>query len=263
MKKTLALVLVLLIAVVAGGVYYVMTNLDSLVKQAIEKYGSQATQTAVRVQNVNIQLKQASAAISGLKIANPKGFSMPYAFSLDNIATRLDIKAMSKDHIVIDNIQIQAPQVFYEINAERKGNLNLIKDRLSGGSKTAAGKQEEKSGTKQPTITIRKFVFAGTVLHAKVVPLRDKEYNLKMPSFQLTNLSGTPAQISRQVLNQLIDRARAEIRKQGLDAELEKVRSQAKQKLESEKAKLKQKADTRVEEEKGKMQDKLKQFLGK
>jgi hypothetical protein len=263
MKKTIALVLVLLIAVIAGGVYYVLTNLDSLVKQAIEKYGSQATHTAVRVHDVNIQLKQASAAVSGLTIANPKGFSMPYAFSLDQIATRLDIKAMSKQHIVIDNVRIQAPQVFYEINAERKGNLNLLKDNLGGGTKAKAAKPAQKDKTGQPIISIRKFEFADAVLHAKVVPLKDKEYNLKLPTFQLSNLSGTPEQISRQVLNQLIDRARDEIRKKGLDAELEKVRTQAKQKLESEKAKLKQKADTRVEEEKEKMQDKLKQFLGK
>jgi len=263
MKKSIALVLVLLIAVIAGGVYYVLTNLDSLVKQAIEKYGSQATHTAVRVQNVNIQLKQASAAISGLKIANPKGFSMPYAFSLDHIATRLDVKAMSKEHIVIDNIVVQAPQVFYEINAERKANLNLLKDNLGGSAKTAAAKPAKQDEAKPLAITIRKFEFAGGVLHAKLVPLKDKEYNLKLPTFQLSNLSGTPEQISRQVLNQLIERARVEIRKKGLDAELEKVRTQAKQKLESEKAKLKQETDTRVEQEKAKMQDKLKQFIGK
>ena len=92
MKKTLLIVAGLIIAVIAGGVYYVLTNLDSLVKEAIEKYGSQATHTAVRVQGVNIQLKQASAAISGLTVANPKGFSSANAFSLGKIATSIDIK---------------------------------------------------------------------------------------------------------------------------------------------------------------------------
>lgn len=263
MKKTLLFVAILIIAVISGGIYYVLTNLDGLVKQAIEKYGSQATHTPVRVHNVHIQLKQASAAISGLKIANPKGFDMPYAFSLDQISTRLDVKAISKENIVIDEVRIQAPQVFYEVNADRKGNLNLLKDNLSGGAKASSKKTAEaKSGKKAPNITIRKFEFGGAALHVKLVPLKDKEYSLKLPSFRLTGLHGTPEQISRQVLNQLIDRARTEIRRKGIDAELDKLKAKAQQKLDTEKAKLKQKTDTRVEQEKEKAQEKLKHLLG-
>jgi len=261
MKKTLLIIVVLIIAVIAGGVYYVLTNLDSLVKQAIETYGSQATHTAVRVAKVNIQLKQASAAISGLTVANPKGFSTPNAFSLGQIATRLNVKGMSKDHIVIDEVRIQAPEVFYEINADKKANLNLLKENLAGGAKAGSGQATAKGG-KQPMLTIHKFTFAGAALHAKLVPLKNKEFNLQLPSFQLVNLSGTPEQISKQVLNQLIDRAREEIRKKGIDAELEKAKAAARQKVDTEKAKLKQKADTRIEQEKAKAEEKLKNLLG-
>jgi len=261
MKKTILIVVILIIAVIAGGLYYVLTNLDSLVKQAIEKYGSEATQTTVRVDKVNIQLKHASAAISGLTVANPKGFSTPNAFSLGKIATMLNVKDMSKDHIVIDKVQIQAPEVFYEVNADNKANLNLLKDRLTGGTTAAPTKTAEKGG-KQPKITIRKFDFAGAALHAKLVPLKNKELDLKLPSFELVNLSGTPEQISRQVFNQLIDRAREEIRRQGIDAELEKAKAQVNEKVDAEKAKLKKKAESQVEEEKAKAEEKLKKLLG-
>jgi len=236
--------------------------IDSLVKQAIETYGSEATHTAVRVNKVNIQLKQASASISGLTVANPPGFSAPNAFSLGQIATRLNVSKLSKDHIVIEEVQIQAPEVFYEINAEKKANLNLLKDNLSPAGKGTPAKTGTKTGP-QPVITINKFVFAGAALHAKLVPLKNKELDLKVPSFQLVNLSGTPEQISRQVLNQFIDHARDEIRKKGIDAELEKVKAQAREKVDAEKAKLKQKADTRIEQEKAKAEDKLRNLLGK
>lgn len=262
MKKTILIIVVLIIAVIAGGVYYVLTNLDSLVKQAIETYGSEATQTAVRVDKVNIKLKQASAAISGLTVANPSGFSTPNAFSLGQISTRINVKKTSKDNIAIDEVRIKAPEVFYEVNADRKANLNLLKDNLTRGAKAAPAKTAEKGG-KQPTITIRKFEFAGAALHAKLVPLKNKEFNLKVPSFQLANLHGTPEQISRQVLNQLIDRARDEIRRKGIDAELEKAKAQVREKIETEKTKAKQKADTRIEEEKTKAEDKLKSLFNK
>ena len=264
MKKTILIVIVLIIAIVAGGVYYVLTNLDSLVKQAIEKYGSEATQTAVRVQGVNIQLKQASAAISGLTVANPKGFSTPNAFSLGQIATRLDIKNTNKEHIVINEVRIQSPEVFYEVNADKQGNLNLLKDKLAGSAKSkSTSGPEAAGGSKPPMLTIRKFDFAGAALHAKLAPLQNKEFNLNLPAFQLVNLNGTPEQISRQVLNQLIDRARDEIRKKGIDAELDKAKAQAKEKVDAEKAKLKEKADTKLEEEKAKAADNLKNLLSK
>lgn len=262
MKKTLWIVVALLIVAVAGGLYYVLTNLDSLVKQAIEKYGSQAAHTAVRVQHVNIQLKQAAAALSGLTVANPKGFSSANAFSLGHIAVRLDIKATSKQKIVIDEVQIQAPEVFYEINADKQGNLNLLKDNLTGGTKAPAAGTPAKAGGAQPIISIHKLVFAAAALHAKLVPLNNKEINLTLPTFALVNLNGTPEQISRQVMNQLIDHAREEIRKQGIDAQLDKAKAQLKEKVDTEKAKLKEKADSRLEEEKAKAQDKLKHLFG-
>jgi hypothetical protein len=264
MKKALLIIVILIIAAVGGGVYYVLTNLDSLVKQAIEKYGSQATHTAVRVQGVNIKIKQASAAISGLTVANPAGFSAPNAFSLGKIAVSINASALSQKKIVLDDVQINAPEVFYEVNADKQGNLNILKDNLAGkGKATATDKSAAKAEGPQPIITIKKFEFAGAALTAKVVPLNNKEYKLSLPAFQLTNLSGTPEQISKQVLNQLIDRARDEIRKKGIDAELDKLRSQAKEKVDAEKAKLKEKADTRVEQEKAKAADKLKSLLGK
>ena len=74
MKKIiLGLFLVILIAI-AGGLYYVLSNLDALVEAAIEKHGSEATQTAVLVDSVKIDLASGAGGISGLTIANPKGF---------------------------------------------------------------------------------------------------------------------------------------------------------------------------------------------
>ena len=52
MKKIILGLVLLIIFAIAGGVYYVLTNLDSMVEQAIEKYGSEATQTAVLVDSV-------------------------------------------------------------------------------------------------------------------------------------------------------------------------------------------------------------------
>ena len=82
MKKAILGFVLIIIFVIGGGVYYVLNNLDDLVKAAIEKYGSEATQTAVRVDRVKINLVDGAGGISGLTIANSNSFTMPNAFSL-------------------------------------------------------------------------------------------------------------------------------------------------------------------------------------
>ena len=96
MKKVILGLALVIIFAIAGGVYYVLSNLDALVKEAIETHGSQATQTAVRVDKVKIDLSNGAGAITGLTIANPGGFAMPYAFSLGEIRAGIDLQSLQQ-----------------------------------------------------------------------------------------------------------------------------------------------------------------------
>jgi hypothetical protein len=268
MKKTILAIIVILVIAVAGAIFYVFSNLDALVKIAIEEYGSEAIQTSVQVDEVAIKLTEGSAAINGLNVANPDGFSLPQAFSLGQIAVDINLEKTGNELIAIDAIKIAAPRVFYEINADRKGSLNILKDNLGSGGGASAGTS---AGAESPTgaesapfmLDIARFEFKDASLHAKVVPLNDKTYDLKLPMLVLTDLSGTPEQISRQILDRLIDHAKKEVQKQGLDKELAEIKARAQQRIDEEKAELEQKADERVEEEKQKAEDKLKNLLSR
>ncbi|MGB5278360.1 MAG: hypothetical protein WBP02_14470, partial [Gammaproteobacteria bacterium] len=136
MKKTIFITIAVLIVVIVGAVFYVFSNLDAIVKAAIEQHGSDAVKTSVQVEGVAIKLTEGAAAIKGLTIANPEGFSMPQAFSLGEIAVDINLEKTDKELIAIDAINIAAPQVFYEINAARQGSLNVLKDNLGGGAGT-------------------------------------------------------------------------------------------------------------------------------
>lgn len=258
MKKAILVVIVLVLIAIAGGLYYLYANLDSLVAAAIEKYGSQVTQTAVSVDNVNIQPTEGSAKISGLTIANPKGYSAPHAFTLNNIGTRVDFQNSNRDKIVIDEITIDNPEVFYEINKDRQTNLLELKDNLGIGK---AGKpQPETQPADQPNIVIRRLSFTGGNVHANVVPL-DKRYDLKLPAIRMTNLGGKngapPAEIARQILGQLLDLVRQEVAARGVGKELE----QARQKLDSQKEELKSRAGDVLDSRKEEARDKLKNLM--
>ena len=266
MKKILIAVIILLLAV-AAALYYVFSNLDAIVKAAIEEFGSEAVKTSVQVDTVAIGLAEGSASVQGLTVANPKGFSLPHAFSLGEITVDINLEKTGRDLIAIDRINIAAPRVFYEINKDREGSLNVLKDNLGdrsvAGDKPGGDGAGTGSGGADIKLDIARFEFSDAGLHAKIAPLDDKTYDLKLPALVLTNLQGTPEQISRQILDRLIEHARTEIRKQGLDRELAEIKAKAQQRIDEEKAKLEQQADERIEAEKQKAADKLKDLLGR
>jgi len=250
MKKVVLGAILVLLITIGFGVYYLLSNLDSLVKSAIETYGSEATQTSVRVDNVKIVLQDGSGAIRGLTIGNPNGFATPNAFSLGEIATQIDLKSLSEDVPVIEHITIRAPEVFFELNEKGQNNLDKLKSNLQSGASTSSSSSSAKSGGSEPKLIIRKLIFSGGNIYARVVPT-DKDYELKLPNIQMNDLGGktgaTPSQIASQALQVLTDRALAEIKKKGID--------QYKAQLEGE-------VNKRLDTEKEKVGDKLKGVLG-
>jgi hypothetical protein len=263
MKKIILGIALLLFIAIGGGIFYLFHNLNSIVKMAIEKYGSEAIKTQVRVDKVRIKLQEGSARISGLTIANPPGFSMPYAFSLGDISVGIDINSLTGDVIVIREIGIAAPQVFFEINADKKANLNVLSKNLGKGAETP--QPEEKPGA-EPKLIISKASLSDAQLQALVVPLDNKQYQLTLPTITMNNLGAPkgapPAEIARQMLDQLLDSVKAEVKKQGIGAEL-------KGKLNAQKEALKTEADAKLDSEKAAAkkkkkaaQNKLKQKLG-
>ena len=242
-KLALGAFLVLLLSI-GFGVYYLLSNLDSIVKAAIESYGSEATQTIVRVEKVQLELTDGSGAISGLTVGNPQGFAAAQAFSLGEIATQIDLKSLSEDVTVIEYIIVRAPEVFFELNEAGKNNLEKLNKNLSSGASAKSGSSPSKSSGTEPKLIIRKLLFEGGSIHAKVIPL-NKDYDLKLPKIEMTNLGGkngsTPAKIADQVLKELTAKALAEVKRKGLDQYKEKLKGEVNQRLDSEKEKLDEK----------------------
>jgi len=240
MKKVVLGAILVLLVTIGFGVYYLLSNLDSIVKSAIEKYGSEATQTSVQVASVKIVLQDGSGAIRGLTVDNPQGFSAPRAFSLGEIATQINLKSLSEEVPVIEHITIRAPEVFFELNENGRNNLDGLKKNLQSGtasSSSSAGKQDGP----EPKLIIRKLVFADGNIHARIVPL-DKKYELKLPNIQMNDLGGktgaTPSQIASQVISILTERALVEIKKKGLDHYRGQLEGEVNKRLDSEKEKI-------------------------
>lgn len=234
MKKVL-IGLAALAVVVIVAVAYVWSNLDGIVKDAIQTYGSEATKTAVNVASVKIDLSDGKAKISGLTVANPKGFSAPNIFKLGSISTKIDLSTLRKNPVVIDEIDISAPSVFYEINKAGVSNVDVLKKNLgvgggSGGSASSSGSSSEVK------MIIRKLVVEGSTAEVRIAALAGREQSVSLPRIVMTDIGkksngATATEVATQLSQKLLGNVQSSVASLGVDKYLGKSADQIKQKM--------------------------------
>lgn len=217
-KRTVLIGAGVLVVVIAAALVFILTNINSIVKAAIEKYGSEAAKTAVRVSSVTIHLTSGEGAIAGLTVANPRGFSSPYVFRLGKISTRIDARSVASGLIVINEVRIAAPQVVYEMNQSGASNIAALKKNLEGPAPTAPKKAgtEKKTKGKEIKVLIRKLVIESGQIDARIAALGDSTETLSLRRIELTNIGkpggATPEQVTQQVLSALVEEAGNSVR---------------------------------------------------
>ncbi len=224
--KGVLLGVVVLVVIVAGLLFYLFSSLDSIVASAIEKYGSEATQTEVRVDSVKLVLTEGAGAISGLSVGNPPGFSAPNVFTLGNISTKLNIESLGQDPIIIEDISVGAPQFYVEINDQGQSNLKVLQENMdTGAPKQAAADAKPTEG--EVRLIIRRLVVEGGKLEAKVAALPDQDRTATLPRIELRNLGekqggATGGEIAREVVSELTKQAATAVAKLGVNKYLDK-----------------------------------------
>ncbi len=219
-KKIIIFIVLALILAIAGTAVYVLTNLNSIVKAAIEKYGSQATKTAVRVSSVQIKLRSGEGAVLGLKVANPSGFFSPSIITLADISVRIAVNSVTSTPIVIDNILISGPEVFYELKEDGSANVNILKKNLTHSDPPTKEQPQKSPKGKEIKLHVRKMVFEKGKVHVRVAKLADKPYIVELPRLELTDIGkhggATPAEIAHTMAAALAEEtAKAVARTQG------------------------------------------------
>ena len=231
--RTIGIAVSALVVIIVAAVIYILSSLDTIVANAIQKYGSQVTQTPVSVSSLSIDLKAGTAGIKQLSVGNPDGFSSPDIFTLGGISTKLDVASVRSDPIIIEEILIDKPDVFYEINKAGESNIKVLQSNIAqstGGSGKAAADTSESSG---PKLVIRKLVIEGGKIDAIVAALGNKSHSTKLPRIQLNNINGktggaTGAEIARQVTNAIIAEVGPAIATLGLEKYVGKSLDEAK-----------------------------------
>lgn len=212
MKKIILGVIAIIVLAVVGIGTFIYVKSDSLVKAAIEKYGSEVAGAKVSVSSVKLQLTEGKATITGLTVGSPPGFNMT-AIKLGEITVALDPGSVSKNPIVIKQIQVGAPEVTYELGANGGSNIQAIQDHAKayvakGGAgspaETAKPTEDNKPATKLVidllAVTSGKVTLAAPIPGiAATAPLGD----IRLTNIGKDNGGASSQQVAEQLLNAL------------------------------------------------------------
>ncbi|MDP2128995.1 MAG: hypothetical protein Q8K97_16630 [Pseudohongiella sp.] len=197
MKRLLYIVLVML-AVVVGGMFYLLNNLDGLVKRAIEVSGTNALGTDVRVSSVSVDLANGSATLSGFSVANPPGFSDEDMVRFDELYLAFDLTSLNTDIIRINSIRTVNPYVLYEMQGTRS-NLDVVRERFPA----QPAPTQSTGGAAQPVIAINEVNITGIqgTLQSDLLP---NPVSVNLGDISIPPVQGTPEQLAQQIARPLL-----------------------------------------------------------
>lgn len=222
MLKKIAIGVVVLLVVIAGAAYYLFSNLDSIIKAAIEKYGTAATQAEVKLDSVKLSIASGEGALDGLTVGNPKGFTTPRALNFGSIAVKLDTSSVTGNGpIVIKEIDIEKPQVTYEVTSNGDSNLQTIQRNAmaygsasggGGGNASAGGggggNANAGGGGQERKLVITDLYIRNGEIGMSHALLKGKTLSAPLPAIHLSNIGkdkggATPGQVAEQVLSSI------------------------------------------------------------
>jgi len=207
----------LALLIVAIGVYIVM-NSGALLERAIESYGSDYLGAPVEVGRANVSLTEGSAAIDGLVIGNPPGFSGPPAFRLDNISMTLNTDELSSELIALREVSVDGADVSALVKG-RQSNLQAIMDHLNARIGTA---EEDPAAESEVKLLIDRFAF--TNAEASVDSDVLGQAAVDVPDINLEDIGrqsggATVGEVLRQVLEPVVRAVTRRLVEQGVDLE--------------------------------------------
>lgn len=221
MKKILLGAVALLVLAVVGGVFFLLSNLNSIVAKVIEEQGTEVVKTDVAVSGVEISLREGRGTISGLSIASPDGFAVRHAFTLGEITVDIDLDSVRDDPIVIDEIRVQAPVVNAEFLQAGSSNIGKLQENVQQNAASSGGKTDDRKADDMKRIRIKSFVFDKGHIEVDASALGLEKRSLDLPAIRLDDIGGAEGarsdEIAQAVLGALTRKATAEIARAEID----------------------------------------------
>lgn len=208
MKKLVITGGVIIVAVVAV-VFFTLSNLGPIVKKTVNTVGPRITKTDVSVSDVDVSLFGGEAEIRNFFLGNPEGFSSGQAMRVASIYVDIDESSVTKDPIIINKIEIVAPEITYE-KISGSDNFKALLNNVKGSAKSEknADNQPDKAGEKRKKVIINNVIVKKGKVNLVMAVLGGKEITAPLPDIHLKDIGrekqgATPAQAFEKIFSSL------------------------------------------------------------
>lgn len=205
MGKIIIGFVVILVVAVSGVGYYLMQNLDEIVKNMIEEVGTEVTNAQVQVRDVKINLPEGKATLSGLTVANPPGFSSEPLFTLSNVSVTIDTSSLTEPVYLIEEISIDGVRVL----AEQTGTMTNVQKFMDGMPKSDDSGDVGGTASSEADIklAISRIDFSNGMMELRSDQMGNQ--SIELETLQLRNIGTpenglTPDEVGEEIAGQLM-----------------------------------------------------------
>ncbi len=199
--KWIVISVVVLILLIAGGIYYAFNYLDwqGIVRNLVHEKGSEVVGTSVNIGKINLSLADGKGGVNSISVANPKGYSQDYIIKLGGVHVSVDVNSVKKlaeeslkgtgskvKTVVINEIKVDRPEVTYELMSLKQNNVDDILVNIKKNTASNA-KEPAKTEDNDATQYNGKATVAANLLGAS------QSLSLNLPTVTIANL-GTEKQ---------------------------------------------------------------------
>ncbi len=209
--KRIGIGLVALIAILVVGVLILYSSLGAIITKAVNTEGPEIIQADVKLDETVIDATSGKGSLHGLFIGNPEGFETESAFKMDKIEITVDPGSITSDTIVINEINIQAPEITYEVG-ENGSNIDAIQRNVNAYVKKHIGASEskEKNSEKEneTQLIIEHFYVTGGTINVSATLPGGQTATVPLPDIHLRDIGkqqngATPGEVTQAIVDAL------------------------------------------------------------
>lgn len=178
MKFIKIISLIVLLVLIAGGAFLYM-NFGDISKRAVEKVASNALNVSVRISKLDLSLSEKSVTVSGIRIANPRGYKSTHAVEVG--AVSISLVEVPENFNIIKFKLVDVKDVL--VNLEVKQKTTNLTDLKNGMSKS--GSESSSSNTK---VTLNKFHINQSRLNPSITLIGGDLGSVKIPPVTLRGI---------------------------------------------------------------------------
>jgi uncharacterized protein involved in outer membrane biogenesis len=191
MKKWM-LILGGLAALGIGAAAALLVSINPIVEAGVNMYGPDITGTHVFLKKADISVFSGKGSLHEFTLGNPKGYRAPHAVKVASVSMELDKDSLLDDVIVIRRIDIDSPDIIYEISGKSNNFDDILKNvrSLTAAEEKAARAKDapaSKDGGKARKVVIDEL----TIRNAKAavsLPSLKLDLSTPLPDIRLTDI---------------------------------------------------------------------------